>query len=1004
MPAAETAGRDIIRPAIDQATLVDHMRNRWGITYTHGVEMPSERDRNFHLYGLDQESVVKVCHQTTTREDVESRLDAMEALADLAGFVVPAPQRAVNGSRVSFIDLVAGRHVVYAMSFVPGRAFADLHPVTARHLDALGAAARVIPDRMAAIESVPNDFLWDLRRAPETVRRLSPAIASGAVRTLVATTTEDCAAQLGAAAGDLTVTTIHGDLNDANVVVDGDGTLGILDFGDIHRSYRVAELAIAAAYATIRMPDPIAGVVTMVRAASAHAPLTEAEADAFVALLRLRLALSLAIGSTQTAADPDNPYLAVSREDAAGSLERWSRIPPRLANAHVRHAAGLAAVPHAGAIVSWLGQHAESLSSPLEVQLTPDSVSPFDWSVTSPHVAHPDSGDTVADATVAGEELLRRAGAIVGLGCWGEPRLVYATPEYDLPTNGPPRTRTVHTGVDLSCRPGTAVLALYGGVVERIDDDAVEGGYGPVVTLRHEADDLVFWSLYGHLARHDRPVEIGDAVATGQRIGSVGEAQENGGWPPHLHFQLMTDTLDLDRPFPGVAAPDEWEVWAQICPSPAAALRLDPTIVAARQPDDESVVRARRRLLPPSLSTSYERPLVAVRGVGVHLYDGWGRRHLDCVNNVAHVGHGHPHVVEAIAAQARLLATNSRYPHPERVRYMERLAALFPDPLDTVFLVNSGSEANDLALRIAQTVTGRTNIVVAEHGYHGHTKALLDISHYKHAGRGGHGTPSHVTLLPLPDPLRSPDRDHLATSLELLEEAEPAAGLFEAIPSVAGQVVLPEGYLSGVTQTVRAAGGLIILDEVQTGLGRVGPDLWAYVGQGVVPDIVTLGKPIGNGHPLGALVTTRAVAEAFANGMEYFNTFGGNPVSCAAGNAVLDVVDHEQLPVRARDVGDCLHEELETLAAAHPLIGDVRGRGLFLGVELVADKDSLEPASDQARYITERGRELGVLLAVDGPERNVLKIKPPLVFGAAHVEVLVETLARMLGEDGAQPG
>jgi 4-aminobutyrate aminotransferase-like enzyme len=493
----------------------------------------------------------------------------------------------------------------------------------------------------------------------------------------------------------------------------------------------------------------------------------------------------------------------------------------------------------------------------------------------------------------------------------------------------------------------------------------------------------------------------------------VGDPGENGGWVPHLHFQVITDLLGLGGPFPGVALADQWPVWSSLCPSPRHALGLPAHLVDDPLPDDDAVADRHESLLPPSLSTSYSTPLVAVRGHGPWLYDGWARAHLDAVNNVAHVGHQHPDVVAAQRRQAGLVDTNSRYPHPERVRYLGRLAARFPDPLDTVFLVSSGSEANELALRIARTVTGATDTVALEGGYHGNTGTLVDVSPYKHDGPGGTGPPPWVHTLPLPDvyrsePLADPPTDGpgdfwgAAAAVAALAPTRTdriAAVIVESMPGVAGQIELPAGYLAALFGAVRTRGGLCIADEVQVGLGRVGTHWWAFERQAVVPDIVTLGKPLGNGYPLGAVVTTRALAEAFAaTGMEYFATFGGNPVACAVGNAVLDVIEAEGLLGRAATTGAYLRAALAGLADRHHVIGDVRGAGLFLGVELVTDRDTKPPAAAEAARVADRSRELGVLLSADGRFGNVLKIKPPMVFGEEHADLLVSTLDRVLGE------
>lgn len=423
------------------------------------------------------------------------------------------------------------------------------------------------------------------------------------------------------------------------------------------------------------------------------------------------------------------------------------------------------------------------------------------------------------------------------------------------------------------------------------------------------------------------------------------------------------------------------------------------------------ILAARRRRLGPSLSLSYRTPLHIVRGEGAYLYDADGRAYLDCVNNVAHVGHGHPRVVEAGIAQMRALNTNTRYLHENVVRYAERLTALLPNHLEVCFFTNSGSEANELALRLARAATGRPDVTAVDDAYHGNTQRLIEISPYKFNGPGGAGRRDDVRVVPLPDPYRGRHRGagpevgaaYLAEADEVLRIAaasgRPAGAVIaEAIPSVAGQIVPPPGWLAGLFDAARSVGAVPIADEVQVGFGRVGLAVWAFEAQGARPDIVTLGKPIGNGHPLGAVVTTRAIAEAFANGMEYFNTFGGNPVSAAIGLAVLDVIEDEGLQEHARVTGERLLGGLRSLADHHVAIGDVRGMGLFVGIELVQDRDTREPDADLASALVNGAVERGVLLSTDGPDHNVIKIKPPLVFSAADADRLVETVDAVLGE------
>ncbi len=401
-----------------------------------------------------------------------------------------------------------------------------------------------------------------------------------------------------------------------------------------------------------------------------------------------------------------------------------------------------------------------------------------------------------------------------------------------------------------------------------------------------------------------------------------------------------------------------------------------------------------------------------MKGAGQYLYDVNGRTYLDGVNNVCHVGHCQPDVVRALQKQTAVLNTNTRYLHPNIIEYARRLTATLPDPLSVCFFVCTGSEANELALRMARTYTQQENIIVIDGAYHGNTQALINISPYKFDGRGGGGTPSHVHKALMPDPYRGLYKGysvktghqyahHVQSIVQQLQSEDKGLAAFigESILGCGGQIVLPDGYFEEVYHMVREAGGICIADEVQVGFGRVGSHFWGFETQGVVPDIVTMGKPIGNGHPLAAVVTTPEIAAAFNNGMEYFNTFGGNPVSCAVGLAVLDVIAKENLQENALRVGKHLLSKLKQLTEKHPIIGDVRGSGLFIGIELVRNRETLEPAAEEADYVINRLQEHGILLSTDGPLHNVLKFKPPILFSMENADLLLATLDQVLAED-----
>ncbi|CAG9769389.1 unnamed protein product [Ceutorhynchus assimilis] len=432
-------------------------------------------------------------------------------------------------------------------------------------------------------------------------------------------------------------------------------------------------------------------------------------------------------------------------------------------------------------------------------------------------------------------------------------------------------------------------------------------------------------------------------------------------------------------------------------------------------PKSETIA-LRNKLIGPSCQLFFKKdPLKIVRGQGQYLYDEKDNAYLDCINNVAHVGHCHPAVVKAGSEQMSILNTNNRFLHDNIVLCAERIVSTLPENLEVCFFVNSGSEANDLALRLAQIHTGRKDVITLEHAYHGHLTSLIDISHYKFNLPGGVGQKEHVYLAPCPDSYRGKYRDdeYAAEEIgslyaddirELCEDSEKlgngvSAFIAESLLSCGGQVIPPTNYFSEVYDHVRKAGGVCIADEVQVGFGRVGKHWWAFQHYDVKPDIVTMGKPMGNGHPVACVVTTRAIAESFFNtGVEYFNTYGGNPVSCAIANAVFDTIEKDNLMERASVVGKYLFDSCQALASKHKFIGEVRGLGLFVGIDLVKDRDSREAYTECAKTVVQRMREEHILVSSDGPECNVIKFKPPMVFTKENVDKAVSVLDRVLTE------
>jgi 4-aminobutyrate aminotransferase-like enzyme len=416
----------------------------------------------------------------------------------------------------------------------------------------------------------------------------------------------------------------------------------------------------------------------------------------------------------------------------------------------------------------------------------------------------------------------------------------------------------------------------------------------------------------------------------------------------------------------------------------------------------------RSRHLGPSLSLSYDKPLHIIRGVGQYLYDNDGKQYLDCINNIQHVGHCHPKVVAAAQKQYTKLNTNTRYLDEVIVNYAQNLTKTLPCGLDVCFFTNSGSEANDLAMRIARNYQQSKETIVLDGAYHGNLSSLIEISPYKHNGPGGSGTPDHVHVIPIPDPFRGQFRgercaeqyaNEVQKAIDRIQGRNRNSFTFisEALMGCGGQLILPVGFLQKSFELVKKAGGLCVADEVQIGFGRIGSHFWGFESESVVPDIITMGKSMGNGHPLSAVITTHEIADTFNNGMEYFNSFGGNPVSCAVGQAVLNVIRDEGLQAHAEHVGNYLLQKLQSLQNDHDIIGDVRGRGLFIGIELVRDYE-LTPAVNEAHTIMNSMKEKGFLLSTDGPDHNVIKIKPPMIFSKDNALEVVSKIDETIAE------
>lgn len=987
--------------------------NFFGITGT-ATPLPGEVDFNFKIKTSEGNSfILKVSRPGMDHQYFDFQQKILLHLADTAPEIT-VPKIILNKDGYpysTFNDHFGEVRLVRMLSWIEGRLWSSVHPIHYKLLYDLGKSGGKITFALQSFQHpfAKRNFEWDIDQALwienyvhlfDTDKNI---IVTHFLKKFVAQKK-----QLDL----LRKSVIHNDTNDNNILVnnspDHPEVLSIIDFGDAIYTSTINDLAVCIAYAIMEKPDPLAAAVQVVKGYHEKFVLLDAELNMLHLLVAMRLIISVTKSARNKLAEPNNEYLLISEKPAWEVLRLWLKVDEHLAYYSFRYACGMNPHPDQEMFNLWAKDHPFGIADLFPTTGIKEA-SHIDMSVGSTWLGHrTDFTDNDWMAYKIREWTKKHPETMVSNG-YLETRPFYSTNAYRKEGNHGPLYRTVHLGVDFWLDGHTPLHAPMDGEVFSIFDNDQDKDYGPTIILLHEyGPEKVFFTLYGHLSKSTlHTVSIGQTISKGQHIGYLGKANENGNWSPHLHFQIILDMLGNRHDFPGVAFPSEIDIWKSICPDPNLFLRQK-VLHPKEGKNQTDIIQYRSKHLGKSLSLSYAEPLHIVRGDGAWLIDKTGRRYLDTVNNVAHIGHEHPRIVKAGQAQMALLNTNTRYLHESINEFAEALLATLPPELCVIHYVNSGSEANELALRMAYTYTGQKDMMAIEVGYHGNTNACIGVSSYKFDGKGGKGKPKETHLIPLPDAYRGIYRGedcgpkyaaHAETILHQLasEGKKPAGFIHESIISCGGQIVLPKGFLQKVYHSIRTAGGLCIADEVQTGCGRVGSHWWAFEQHGVVPDIVTIGKPIGNGHPLAAVVCTRAVADSFANGMEFFNTFGGNPVSCAIGLEVLKVVREEGLMENAKKTGHYILSGLNLLQEEFSIIGDIRGAGLFLGFELT--DGNLMPLAKQTSYLANRMKNLGILMSTDGPDQNVLKIKPPMVFNTTHADELLSRLRQVFRED-----
>jgi 4-aminobutyrate aminotransferase-like enzyme/Ser/Thr protein kinase RdoA (MazF antagonist) len=947
----------LTRPAIHESEARRVAGERYGISGDI-LELGSHQDRNFRIAAADRRVLLKFSNAAFGPAELEAQNLAAAAVA-AAGIRAPQCLPALDGQTVLTVESPDGPVRLRLLDYVEGEPLSDAGEFAPDDARRLGALAAHVDLALAPLShpGLAQRTQWNLRDAAETVRLLSGSIPDAERRRRVTALAQAATAALEPLRDDLRVQAIHGDLADDNIVAHpDDAEWGVIDFGDVAESWLVAELAVACAALLHHNPrDPLV-ILETIAAFHDILPLTEPELDALWPLIQLRAASLVASGEHQVALEHDNRYAAQNRQQEWRSFAVVADLDPAAMTALIRWRLG----DRAGA---------RDIATPAALLVDASTAVVLDLSTTSPDL----DGGAWLDADA---EVRLAAAHDLSVTTWGEPRLTRAVVRSRRDAS------TVPLGIQLSSAEALAVTAPADGTLRRVGDSTV---------LETAEYDLWVDGL------EDGPSgAAGGAVRAGAPLGTLAPH------PARLAVQVSR-ARGVRLPF--FVTPALAEVGKRVSPDPAPLLGLISRFV---EPEPAEVLATRDAHFATVQEHYFAEPPLIERGWREHFVDTQGQTYLDMVNNVATAGHAHPRLVAAASRQWALHNTNSRFHYSAVAEFSRRLSELAPASLDAVFLVNSGSEAVDLALRLATVTTGHDTIVAMREAYHGWTVGSDAVSSsIGDNPRALETRPSWVRLVDAPNTYRGTHRGADAGPRYLADlEADFArwdadglaiAGFIaEPVYGNAGGVMLPDGYLAGAYRLARERGGLAIADEVQVGYGRLGSYFWGHEQQAAVPDVITIAKAMGNGQPLGAVITTRAIAEAFAVEGSMFSSAGGSPVSCVIGSTVLDIMRDEALVENARVVGGHLKSRLDELAQRYPLIGAVHGLGLYLGVELVRSPETLEPATAEAYAVCEALLEEGCIVQPTGDHHNVLKIKPPLVITRESVDFFADALDRVL--------
>lgn len=984
--------------------------DRWNLSGQYKI-LNSEFDFNFELIqSNDSKFIVKIMRLNCEKSFLDAQVSILEFLRkDGSELPIPKIIKSVSGKSYELAaDLNNDERIIWVLEKIEGIMLSNVSPISKNLMLDLGkkVASLDLASKKFTTDIDPPSNKWDLTK-PLWIRDNVPDISDPELELIINEILDDFL-NISDRLNHLPHYWIHNDLNDQNLLVgflsNGQAFLsGILDFGDLSKSPTICNVAICSAYLLILPGIGLNMQLEFLRGYHSINPISEEELDILFTLIITRLAVSYVNSSIMAKDKPDDPYVIISQKDSKNFL--WNMVNGKnFFTARFRNICDLPPVKGGSEVIEYLNQGKAGFHPIIRKPLKDAKIISLDLESIIPIDPHSITQSEAINLTGRSES---ESQSSINLGKYLEPRLIYTAEDFRLGPEKNSDRRTIHLGIDVFAPFGTEIFTPLEGEVIHSEFCDKPLDYGGFVVIEHRTPNgISFFSLFGHLDPKSLRFHEGEHLGKGDLIGKIGSKSVNGGWEPHLHLQLALG-LGQENNWPGVCNPDDIKFWSQYCPNPATLLGINPGAITFRKIDKNHLIQNRIKSFSGNLKLSYKDPILIMRGFKNYLFDESGRCYLDFYNNVPHVGHSHSRIANLVNKQLRLINSNTRYLHPSQKKLSENLLSKFPSSFEVVFFVNSGSEANELALRLAKTYTGNKDFVTFDHGYHGNTNAAIEVSPYKFNKPNGIGKQDWVHVIDCPNEFRDVDPRYQITKIlnDIQAQGRSLGGFIsETFPSVAGQIIPQPGILQHIYEEVKAAGGVCIADEVQTGLGRLGGYYFGFEQQKILPDIVVLGKPIGNGHPIGAVVTTQEIAKAFNNGIEFFSTFGGSDLSCLIANEVLEIVDDEMLGENSKQMGSFLEKGLVALKLGSSLIGDVRGMGLFWGVEIIRNFETKEPGTSEANYICNRLRDKRILVGLEGPYENILRIRPPLSLIHDDVKIFLSAFADVLEESYLREG